>query len=163
MSATETDMRDFITALERETPRGLHPSCDAWVGKYFSEMRSRWNDPAAVYDLTGKIVYATVQELEFDAENNETFGDYREAYRCRHRAKRFAARFNQPCDPMKLMLARMAAGRPIQGVGSAWCHRNGYEIDGKGRSAFAGALTVAQDDPTRLDKPIVDNITRSIQ
>ena len=25
MTATTTDMRDFIIALERETPRGLHP------------------------------------------------------------------------------------------------------------------------------------------
>jgi len=66
MTATATDMRDFILALERETPRGLHPSCDAWNRDYFSKMRACWNDPAVVYDLTSKIVYSTVQELEYD-------------------------------------------------------------------------------------------------
>ena len=75
--------------------------------EYFSELRSCVNDPPAVYELTGKICWRAVQELEYDAENNETFGDYREAYRSRRRAERFAARYNQPCEPLKMMKQRL--------------------------------------------------------
>jgi hypothetical protein len=43
----------------------------------------------------------------------------------------------------------------------AWCHRNGYEIDSKGRSVYGSVLAMAQDDPSVLDNPITDN-TRNI-
>jgi hypothetical protein len=99
MNASATDMRDFILALERETPRGLHPATDEALRWWFVELRDNVDNPTAVYELTGKICWRVVQELEFDAENNECVGDYREAYRCRRQAERFAARFNQPCDP----------------------------------------------------------------
>jgi hypothetical protein len=45
----------------------------------------------------------------------------------------------------------------------AWRHRNGYEIDDKGRSIYGTVLPMARDDPSVLDKPIIDNITRSAQ
>jgi hypothetical protein len=45
----------------------------------------------------------------------------------------------------------------------AWCHRNGYKIDSTGRSIFGTVLSAAQDDPMALDRPVEDNITRSVQ
>jgi hypothetical protein len=44
----------------------------------------------------------------------------------------------------------------------AWCHRNGYEIDDRGRAIYGIVLTAAQDDPQALDMPIEDP-TRSVQ
>jgi len=44
-----------------------------------------------------------------------------------------------------------------------WCHRNGYEVDGTGRTVYCAMLTMARDDPDMLNKPVVDNVTRSVQ
>jgi hypothetical protein len=99
MSAVQTDMRDFIHAIERVIPWGLHGCTDTALHEYLSEMRDCFDDPAAVQKLTGKICRRVVQELEFTAENCETVGHYRDAYRVRRRAQRFAKRFNQPCKP----------------------------------------------------------------
>jgi hypothetical protein len=38
-----------------------------------------------------------------------------------------------------------------------WCHRNGYEIDGKGRAAYGVVRSMGE-----LDKPFTDK-TRSVQ
>jgi hypothetical protein len=43
-----------------------------------------------------------------------------------------------------------------------WCHRNGYEIDTRGRAAYGCMLLLARDDPDMLDRPVVDK-TRVIQ
>jgi hypothetical protein len=99
MSASATSMYDFILALERQVPWGLHPCTDNAIHEYLSDMRAHVDDPAAVYKLTGKICQRVVQELEFVAENKETVGYYRDAYCSRRQAERFAARFNQPCEP----------------------------------------------------------------
>ena len=101
MSAELASMHDFILAIERETPRGLHPCTDAVLGEYFSEMRTRVDDFAAVHALTGKICHRVVQELEFAAENAESVGDRRDAWRARRQAERFAGRFGQPCEPVR--------------------------------------------------------------
>jgi hypothetical protein len=101
MSAVATDMVDFITALERQVPWGLHPCNDVAMHEYLSEMRDAVNDPAKVYELTGKLCWRVVQEFEWSAENDECVGYYRDAWRARRRAERFAARYNQPCDPMR--------------------------------------------------------------
>jgi hypothetical protein len=102
MSAVATDMRDFIKALERQVPWGLHPCSDEAIHWCLAEMRDAVDDPAAVHKLTGKICRRVVQELEFSAENDETVKHYRDAWRARRRAERFAARFNQPYEPMRL-------------------------------------------------------------
>ena len=44
----------------------------------------------------------------------------------------------------------------------AWCRRNGYEIDGKGRSIYGTMLQMARDDPDAMNAP-VDDPTRVIQ
>ena len=44
----------------------------------------------------------------------------------------------------------------------AWCHRNGYEIDSKGRAVYGAALAMADGDPAAMNKPIIDK-TRNIQ
>ena len=46
---------------------------------------------------------------------------------------------------------------------TAWCHRNGYEIDSTGRAIFGNVLNAAKSDPGALDRPVEDNITRSAQ
>jgi hypothetical protein len=43
-----------------------------------------------------------------------------------------------------------------------WCHRNGYEVDTRGRAAYSCMLLLARDDPDMLDRPVVDK-TRVIQ
>lgn len=43
-----------------------------------------------------------------------------------------------------------------------WCHRNGYEIDSKGRAVYGSMLMLARDDPRVLGQPVVDN-TRVVQ
>jgi hypothetical protein len=43
-----------------------------------------------------------------------------------------------------------------------WCHRNGYEVDTRGRAAYGCMLLLARDDPDMLDRPVVDK-TRVIQ
>jgi hypothetical protein len=63
-------------------------------------MRDAVDDPAAVYELTGKICWRVVQELEFSAENYECVGDHRDAWHARRQAQRFAARFGQHCEPI---------------------------------------------------------------
>ena len=45
---------------------------------------------------------------------------------------------------------------------TAWCHRNGYEIDDKGRSVYGSVLTMARDHPNALQGPVVDK-TRVLQ
>jgi hypothetical protein len=45
----------------------------------------------------------------------------------------------------------------------AWCHRNGYKIDTTGRAVFGVALLMARDDPKALERPVEDNITRTVQ
>jgi hypothetical protein len=45
---------------------------------------------------------------------------------------------------------------------TAWCHRNGYEIDSKGRSVFVVVQAMARDDPEALNAP-VDDRTRVVQ
>jgi hypothetical protein len=45
----------------------------------------------------------------------------------------------------------------------AWCHRNGYEIDGTGRAVYGTVLTAARDDPSVLNQPVIDNVTRTQQ
>ncbi|HEV3162029.1 MAG TPA: hypothetical protein VGZ89_18880 [Xanthobacteraceae bacterium] len=114
MSAVVSDMIDFVLALERQTPRGLHPCTDAALDEYFTELRDAIGDPAAVYKITGKICWRIVQELEFTAENYETFGDHRTAWRARRQAARFAARFGQPCEPSKLSKKGQRRGRPAK-------------------------------------------------
>jgi len=37
-----------------------------------------------------------------------------------------------------------------------WCHRNGYEVDHKGRAAYGALLTMARDDPDALNAPVID-------
>jgi hypothetical protein len=101
MSASVTDMRDFIAALERETPRGLHPTTDAALHWLFVELRDSVDNPAAVLELTRKICRRAVQELEFAAENDASAGFHHDAYRRRPQAARFAARFGQPCEPVR--------------------------------------------------------------
>ena len=104
MSAVATDMRDFIDVLQRAIPWGLHPTTDIAIRDYLFAMHSHIDDPAVVYALTGNICERVVQELEFLAENNESAGYagcHRDAYRARRRAERFAARFNQPCEPIR--------------------------------------------------------------
>jgi hypothetical protein len=46
---------------------------------------------------------------------------------------------------------------------TAWCHRNGYEIDSTGRSVYGSVLTMARDHPAVLDNPVIDNVTRTVQ
>lgn len=64
---------------------------------------------------------------------------------------------------------RAARGFEAQGIGverveidvdrmAGWCHRNGYEIDTKGRAAYGAALLC---DPS-LSAPFIDN-TRVLQ
>ena len=101
MSAGATNMVDFILAIEREVPRQLHPCTDVAIAEHLGEMRAHVDDPAAVHALTCKICWRVVQELEFDAENAEDVGDYGDAYRARRQAERFAARFGQPCEPIR--------------------------------------------------------------
>lgn len=43
-----------------------------------------------------------------------------------------------------------------------WCHKNGYEIDAKGRATYGSMLLLARDDPSLMDKPPIDR-TRSVQ
>jgi len=43
-----------------------------------------------------------------------------------------------------------------------WCHRNGYEVDTRGRAAYGCVVMLARDDPDMLDRPVVDK-TRVIQ
>jgi hypothetical protein len=43
-----------------------------------------------------------------------------------------------------------------------WCHRNGYEIDTKGRATYGSMLMLARDDPEVMNRPPVDK-TRSLQ
>ena len=45
---------------------------------------------------------------------------------------------------------------------TAWCHRNGYEIDDKGRSVYGSVLLQSRDNPNALQAPVVDN-TRVLQ
>jgi hypothetical protein len=45
---------------------------------------------------------------------------------------------------------------------TAWCHRNGYEVDTRGRAAYGCMLMLARDDPGMLDRPVVDR-TRVLQ
>jgi hypothetical protein len=101
MSAVVTDCRDFVLALERAVPWGLHPTTDNAVNLYLSEMRHRFEDPVVVHEFTHKICRRVVQELEFTAENAECVGFYRDAWRTRRQAERFAARFDQPCEPIR--------------------------------------------------------------
>jgi hypothetical protein len=100
MSATATDMKDFILALERQTPAPM----SRWTN-ILPKCVCGTDDPAAVHKLTGMICHRVAQELEFDAENNETFGHHRDAWRARHQAERFAARFRQPCGPEHQVIA----------------------------------------------------------
>jgi hypothetical protein len=80
MSATITDMRDFIVALNRCIPDlALRGS----VGEYIDEMCANVDDPVAVYSLMRKICQHVVQELEFAAENAESVGYHRDAWRTR--------------------------------------------------------------------------------
>jgi hypothetical protein len=102
MSAAVTDMRDFILALERETPRSLHPTTDEALCWWFGELRNAVDNPAAALVLTRKICARVVQELEFEAENAESAGFHHAAYRARRQAERFAARFGQPCEPIRM-------------------------------------------------------------
>jgi hypothetical protein len=102
MSAAVTDMRDFILALERETPRSLHPITDEALCWWFGELRDAVDNPAAVLVLTRKICARVVQELEFEAENAESAGFHHTAYRARRQAERFAVRFGQPCEPIRM-------------------------------------------------------------
>jgi hypothetical protein len=85
MSAVISDMRDFIDVLQRAIPWGPHPTTDEAVHDYLAEMHRHIDDPAAVYALTGKICWRVVQQLEFNAEDNESVGDYCDAYRSRRR------------------------------------------------------------------------------
>jgi hypothetical protein len=54
-----------------------------------------------VHKLIGKVCARVVQELEFSAKNSESAGCYRDAYCARRQAERFAARFNQPSEPIR--------------------------------------------------------------
>ena len=43
-----------------------------------------------------------------------------------------------------------------------WCHRNGYEVDTKGRATYGSMLLLARDDPEVMNRPPIDK-TRVIQ
>jgi hypothetical protein len=43
-----------------------------------------------------------------------------------------------------------------------WCHRNGYEVDAKGRATYCTVVMMARDDRKMLNAPVVDK-TRVVQ
>jgi hypothetical protein len=43
-----------------------------------------------------------------------------------------------------------------------WCHRNGYEVNTRGRAAYGCMVMLARDDPDMLDRLVVDR-TRVVQ
>jgi hypothetical protein len=107
LSAAGTDMCDFIVAIERALPP-LLPCAEDAIRWYLVEARSAVDDLVAVCELTGKICGRVVQELEFEAEDWEAAGYQgyaRDAWRCRYQARRFAARFGQPCQPIRMVPA----------------------------------------------------------
>jgi hypothetical protein len=66
MSASVTGMHDFIAALDRAAPRGLHPTTDVALDEYFIELRDKANNPTAACEVIGKICARVVQELSVD-------------------------------------------------------------------------------------------------
>jgi hypothetical protein len=97
MSATTTDMGDFIEAMCRQIPDDIHPSAERNIAELFWEMRSAADNPAEVSRLMQLVGRYVVRELNFNAENAQHFSDDirgREAWRYRRQAGRFAARWN---------------------------------------------------------------------
>jgi hypothetical protein len=103
MSASITDMRDFVLALERAVPWGLHPTTDKAIHDWLAEARSAAGEPAVVWELVGRICQRVVQESQFSAENDGGVVFYCDAYRPPRQAERFAARFGQTCAPIRMV------------------------------------------------------------
>ena len=88
MSASVTDMRDFIEALRVRVPREIHPCAHEAIRWWFADMRDA--DPAHVVRLAAKVRHRIVDELRWEAVKQTTARDYRAAHKLRRRADRFA-------------------------------------------------------------------------
>jgi hypothetical protein len=77
---------------------------------------------------------------------------YRDFVHAFERGMREYAALGMRAEKIEIDVARM----------TEWCHRNGYEVDHKGRAAYVCVLMMARDDPNMLDAPVVDK-TRVVQ
>jgi hypothetical protein len=90
MSATQTDMREFIEALAVRMPPDIHPSAQLIIGRYFGEMVANVEDPALVNELMVKVKAKVAQELNWKAHDCATMRKHKDAAEYRKRAKEFA-------------------------------------------------------------------------
>jgi hypothetical protein len=67
-----------------------------------------------------------------EARIEKTYADYLRAV---ENSERELAAFGLKTERMQINIDHM----------TAWCHRNGYEIDGKGRSAYGTMLIAARE------------------
>ncbi len=90
MSASATDMFDFIDELRRRVPRDIHPMAQALIDEDIGAMRDAADDPARVLQLIAKVRERVIDELCWEAVKAETGHDFKQAYRLRRQAARFA-------------------------------------------------------------------------
>jgi hypothetical protein len=90
MSASVTTKHDFIEALYIKVPRELHPCAEDRIYGYFDRMREAVDDPALVVKLSTWVREAVAQELRWEAEVCDFAREFKEAYRLRRRADKFA-------------------------------------------------------------------------
>lgn len=93
MTATVTDMADFVTSFARCIPRGLHPVARDAIHRHMVAMCAA-GDPAEVLALMERIKRRVVWELRWEAKKREGFPlrDHRAAHKLRSAAARFEAR-----------------------------------------------------------------------
>jgi hypothetical protein len=89
MSASLTNMRDFIETFRVRVP-SVHPCGDDAIHEYFSDMRNAVDDPVEVMRLMDLVRSRTTQELRFLAENYESCGQFKRAYKIRRLADKWA-------------------------------------------------------------------------
>ena len=93
MSASKTEMRDFVEALHVRVPRDIHPMACRFIHEDICEMREAVavDDHAHVVLLMANVRERIVDELRWEAVKYQTVRKHREAYRLRRRADRFEA------------------------------------------------------------------------
>jgi hypothetical protein len=78
-----------------------------------------------------------------EARIEKSYADY---LRAKENSERELAAFGLKTEIMQINIDHM----------TAWCHRNGYEIDSKGRIVYGTMLVAWRDDPTVFDMPVVE-------
>jgi hypothetical protein len=93
MSATLTNMCEFIEAAQLRVPREVHPMSRCFIHEDISEIREHFEDTRYVMRLLTKVHHRIARDLRWAADDAATVRHFKEAYRLRRRASKFEAAY----------------------------------------------------------------------